>query len=57
MVSSKLASSQEQLLTRIKDEIGNLDEEILVLQRNLTKAIRILKTMQDREEKKIGAML
>ena len=35
----KLQGSQEVLLTKIKDEIGSLDQEIIVLQRNLTKAI------------------
>ena len=35
----QLQGCQEVLLSKIKDEIGNLDQEIIVLQRNLTKAI------------------
>lgn len=32
----QLQGSQEVLLTKIKDEIGNLDSEIIVLQKNLS---------------------
>ena len=36
----QLQGSQELLLTKIKDEIGSLDQEIIELQCNLTHAIK-----------------